>query len=88
MCCGTSLGGTISGTTPGNFGGTVEPEVTLTPGTGSRVYDVKIGFDNNANGSLQLAEIDRLITVYVVKADVSSITYGATGRSHLHRLSR
>ncbi len=73
------LGGTISGTTPGNFGGTAAPEVTLTPGTGNRAYDVKIGFDNNADGSLQLAEIDHIITVRVLKLDWKIVSKNTDG---------
>jgi hypothetical protein len=62
------LGGASSGPTPKNFG-SVDPVVTLAPGTGSRDYDVKVGFDDNDDTLLELGEIDRIITVHVLKLD-------------------
>lgn len=62
------LGGTSTEPTPNNFS-VADPVITLTPGTGQRNYDVKIGFDDNQDKSLQAGEIDRMITVHVLKLD-------------------
>jgi hypothetical protein len=71
------LGGTVDGASSGDFYNDA-PTVVLRPGTGSRVYDVKIGFDDNADASLAASEIDRWIKVYVVKADVKEVWFSAT----------
>jgi hypothetical protein len=67
-------GGIVGGVTAGTFADDVE--IQLSPPKAARVYKVKIGFDDNANGTLDEAEVSRSMDVIpvLVETTVSKTT--------------
>ncbi len=65
--------GNTAAPSSGAFGGATVPVITLSPTTAdNRSFDVGIGFDRDASGSLETSEITHTITVTVVNVTVEA----------------
>jgi hypothetical protein len=58
-------GAAVTAPESGNFGAH-DPTITLTPSQGNRKFLAKIGFDHDANGVLDVAEVERTIDIFLV----------------------